>query len=564
MLSELRVQHLGIVEEISLPLGPGMTVITGETGAGKTLLVEALELLVGGRADSGLVRAGDEAARVEGRFEATAVVRVTGAGDGDADVLDDGEVVLARVVPVNGRSRAYVNGRLATAGELADLGARLVDLHGQHEHQSLLEPANQRRALDAFAGAPARDALTEYRVARERYRSVEDALAAMGGDSRSRARELDLLRFQAEELERAALSDPGEDAALEAEEELLADAAAHHDALDAAVAAVQGGVLDALGDAYAKLASRRPFEALAERLRALQAEAADLGHELRVVSESVVVDPDRLAAIGERRRLLRELTRKYGETLDDVMAFAREVRSRIDDLARFDERVAELEARREQANLDATMAAERLSAVRRAAAPKFAAAVTSRLQELAMPAARLEVEVGPAAPTEDGADDVVLLLAANPGEPARPVARAASGGELARAMLAIRVVLAGARSPGDEMTLVFDEVDAGIGGEAGVAVGRALSVLAAEQQVLCVTHLAQVAAFADAQVLVAKRSAGRRTVATAQVLDAPGRVAELSRMLAGASDSAHARGHAEELIVEARRVREASRPGRRG
>jgi DNA repair protein RecN (Recombination protein N) len=550
MLSELRVEHLGIVDEISLVLGAGMTVITGETGAGKTLLVEALELLIGGRADSGLVRAGDDEARVEGRF---------------VDPTDDSaELVIARVVPANGRSRAYANGRLATAAELAEVGGRLVDLHGQHEHQSLLEPVSQRRALDAFAGVPADDALAQYRAARDRFRQVEDALARMGGDGRTRARELDLLRFQAEEIDRAALDGPGEDAALAAEEELLADAAAHREALDAALDAVQGGVLDALGEAYAPIASRRPFATLAERLLVLQAEAADVGHELRAVSESVVVDPGRLAEVGERRRLLRELTRKYGDTLAEVMAFAGEIRSRIEELARFDERVAELEASREAASRDATAAAERLSVVRRAAAPRLAAEVTARLRELAMPAARVEIDVTVTNPTEDGADDVVFLLAANPGEPLRPLARAASGGELARAMLAVRVVLAGARSPGDEMTLVFDEVDAGIGGEAGVAVGRALSVLAARQQVLCVTHLAQVAAFADAQVVVAKHSAGRRTVATAEVLDAPARVAELSRMLAGARDSAHARSHAEELIVEARRVRAESRAGRHG
>jgi DNA repair protein RecN (Recombination protein N) len=548
MLSELRVEHLGIVDEISLVVGPGLTVITGETGAGKTLLVEALELLVGARADTGLVRAGDDEARVEGRF-------IGEDRDGD-------ELVLARVVPASGRSRAYANGRLVTASELADVGARLVDLHGQHEQQSLLAPASQRRALDAFAGEAADAALARYRVAREQYRNAEEALAAMGGDSRARARELDLLRFQVEEIDRAVLADPDEDVALEREEALLADATAHREALEAAFASVQGGALDALGEAYGELAPRQPFAALAERLRALQAEAADIGHELRVVSEEVVVDPARLGEIGERRRQLRELVRKYGETLGEVMAYAGEIRSRIDELTRFDERVAELEASREAASVEATAAAERLSAVRRRAAPGLAAEVTARIHELAMPAATVRIDVEAAAQTEDGADDVIFLLAANPGEPARPVARAASGGELSRAMLAVRVVLAGVRAPGDEMTLVFDEVDAGIGGEAGVAVGRALSVLAAGQQVLCVTHLAQVAAFADSQVLVAKRAAGRRTVATAEVLDGPARVGELSRMLAGASDSRHARSHAEELMVEARRVREASRAGR--
>jgi DNA repair protein RecN (Recombination protein N) len=549
VLAELRVENLGIVDELAVVLGPGMTVITGETGAGKTLLVEAVELLVGGRADGGLVRAGSDEARVEGRF---------------VDPVGDEELVLARVVPVTGRSRAYVNGRLATVGELAELGARLVDLHGQHEHQSLLAPATQRRALDAFAGAAASDALAEYRSARDERRRVDDALAGLGGDSRARVRELDLLRFQLDEIDSASLEDPDEDARLDAEEELLADAAAHVDALDAALAAVQGPALDALGDAYAPLATRRPFTALAERLRALQADVADVGHEIRVAAEGIVVDPERLAEVAERRRRLRELTRKYGETLGDVMTYAAELRVRVDDLARFDERVAQLETERTAADLAASAAAERLSAVRRDAAPRLAKAVTERLRELAMPSATIEIEVTPAEQGEDGADDVVFLLAANRGEPVRPLAKAASGGELARAMLAARVVLTGARSSGDDMTLVFDEIDAGIGGQAGVAVGRALSVLAAGQQVLCVTHLAQVAAFADAQVVVSKRSAGKRTIATATPVDSTARVGELSRMLAGAEDSAHARGHAEELIEAARRDRDEARTGRRG
>ncbi len=549
MLSELRVEGLGIVDELSVVLGPGMTVITGETGAGKTLLVEAVELLVGGRADGGLVRAGQDEARVEGRF---------------VDPATDEEVVVARVVPASGRSRAYVNGRLATATELAEIGARFVDLHGQHEHQSLLAPAAQRRALDALAGEAATEALRAYREARAERRRAEDALAALGGDARTRAHELDLLRFQLHEIESAALVDVDEEAALETEEELLADAVAHQEALAAALGAVNGGVLDALGEAYARLAGRRPFAALAERLHALQGEAADVASELRVAHDDVVVDPDRLAAVGERRRLLRELTRKYGDTLADVMAFARDAAARIDELSGYEARAADLEAARTAADEAVVAAAERLSALRREAAPRLAAAVTGRLHELAMPAATLAVEVTPAPPGDDGADEVVFLLAANAGEPARPLARAASGGELARAMLAVRVVLAGARAAGDGMTLVFDEVDAGIGGQAGVAVGRALGTLADAQQVLCVTHLAQVAAFAETQVVVSKSTARGRTVASAAPVEGDARVAELSRMLAGSDVSRHARGHAEELMDEARRQRDAARAGRRG
>lgn len=549
MLSELRVEGLGIVDELTVVLGRGMTVVTGETGAGKTLLVEAVELLVGGRADGGLVRAGVDEARVEGRF---------------VDAETDAEVVVARVVPGSGRSRAYVNGRLATAAELAQIGARFVDLHGQHEHQSLLAPATQRRALDELAGDAAADALRAYRDARAERRRIDDALGALGGDARARAHELDLLRFQLEEIESAALDDPDEAVALEAEEDLLADAVAHQDALAFALDALDDVVLDAVGTAYARLVDRRPFTALAERLHALQGDAADVASELRVAREGIVVDPDRLAIVGERRRLLRELTRKYGDTLADVVRFGEEAARRIEELSGFDARAAELEAARAAADDAAAGAAARLSAARRAAAPRFAAAVTEHLRELAMPAAALTVDVSPATPGDDGADDVTFLLAPNPGEPARPLARAASGGELARAMLAVRVVLAGARAAGDEMTLVFDEVDAGIGGQAGVAVGRALSLLAHEQQVLCVTHLAQVAAFAEHQVVVAKSTVDGRTVASAEAVDGAARVAELSRMLAGSDASRHARGHAEELIDDARRQRDEARAGRRG
>jgi DNA repair protein RecN (Recombination protein N) len=549
VLSELRVEGLGIVDELTVVLGRGMTVVTGETGAGKTLLVEAVELLVGGRADGGLVRAGVDEARVEGRF---------------VDAETDAEVVVARVVPGSGRSRAYVNGRLATAAELAQIGARFVDLHGQHEHQSLLAPATQRRALDELAGDAAADALRAYRDARAERRRIDDALGALGGDARARAHELDLLRFQLEEIESAALDDPDEAVALEAEEDLLADAVAHQDALAFALDALDDVVLDAVGTAYARLVDRRPFTALAERLHALQGDAADVASELRVAREGIVVDPDRLAIVGERRRLLRELTRKYGDTLADVVRFGEEAARRIEELSGFDARAAELEAARAAADDAAAGAAARLSAARRAAAPRFAAAVTEHLRELAMPAAALTVDVSPATPGDDGADDVTFLLAPNPGEPARPLARAASGGELARAMLAVRVVLAGARAAGDEMTLVFDEVDAGIGGQAGVAVGRALSLLAHEQQVLCVTHLAQVAAFAEHQVVVAKSTVDGRTVASAEAVDGAARVAELSRMLAGSDASRHARGHAEELIDDARRQRDEARAGRRG
>ncbi len=530
MLRELHVTDLGIVDDATVLLDEGMTAITGETGAGKTLLVEALELLVGERAAATIVRSGASEARVEGRFE-----DATGQ-----------EIVLARVIPEDGRSRAYVNGRLATVAELSEIGATLVDLHGQHSHQSLLAPAVQRAALDRFAGSAALDALDALRGGRAELKRLDAELAALGGDARARAREIDLLQFQIEEIASAAIVDAGEDVALEAEETLLGDAAAHREALTVAYTSLDSDALDAVGVAVSALANRTPFAALLERLRAVQAELADLERELRLSVEGVSDDPQQLEEVRGRRRLLRELTRKYGDTLSDVLTYARTSRERLDELEGYEVRAAALEEERVAVHARVDDAARALSRARRAAAPALGAAVTEHLDELAMPAARVEVVVEPGALTDDGADDVSYLLAANPGEPARPLARAASGGELARAMLALRLVLTEAPP-----TLVFDEVDAGIGGEAGNAVGRLLGDLGARHQVLCVTHLAQVAAHADAQIVVEKREESGRTVASVTPVEGDPRLAELSRMLAGVVESSHARSHAAELLQRA-------------
>jgi DNA repair protein RecN (Recombination protein N) len=541
MLTELHVADLGIVADLKLVLGPGLTAITGETGAGKTLLVEALELLVGGRADTTLIRDGASEAHVEGRF---------------LDPISDEEAVLARILPLEGRSRAYVDGRFATVAELAEVGTRFVDLHGQHAHQSLLAPAVQRGALDHFAGSAAADPLAEYRAARAEQRRIDADLAALGGDERSRAREIDLLRFQIDEIEAAGLDDESEDVALEAEEALLADAIAHREALAAAYGAVESSALDAVGAAATALSGRSPFAQLGERLRATQAELAELARELRVARDSIEDDPDRLETIRARRRLLRELTRKYGETLADVRAYGIETTRRLAELEGYETRAAELEAESRAARERAASAASSLSQARLAAAGGLADAITPHLQELAMPSATFEVVVEAAEPTDDGADRVTFLLSANPGEPSRPLARVASGGELSRAMLAARVVLSEAPP-----TLVFDEIDAGIGGEAGAAVGRLLADLAGRHQVLVVTHLAQVAAFADAQIVVEKREQGKRTVASAQGVAGEERIRELSRMLAGVGESAHARSHAAELLDAAETFKQAKARG---
>jgi DNA repair protein RecN (Recombination protein N) len=528
MLVELAVRDLGVIEDLRLVLGRGMTAVTGETGAGKTLVVDAIELLVGGRADPLMVRQGAAEAWVEGRF-----------------VLEgDGEVVLARVVPADGRSRAYVDGRLATIAALSEWGAQLVDLHGQHAHQSLLGAAVQRAALDRFAGVD----LVPLDDARARVRAIEHRLAELGGDERTRSREIDLLRFQVDELDRAAIDGDDEDERLDVEESVLADAVAHQEHATAAGVALtgEGGATDAVGTAIAALQGRAPFAELEGRLRAVAADLADVAGELRTAGEAITHDPERLDAVRARRQLLHDLRRKYGDTLAEVLDYASGVRARLAELEQHDERAAELDRERADAVAAVAAAAAAVAAQRRSAAPDLAARVEAHLGDLAMPKAQVEVAVA----GEPPADAVAFHLAANPGTAPLPLAKVASGGELARAMLALRLVLT-AGPP----TLVFDEVDAGIGGEAAVAVGRSLAALGADHQVLVVTHLPQVAAFADAHVRVAKETGEDRAVARIDPLDDPGRVVELSRMLSGQPDSRTAQDHAEELLTSAARER---------
>ncbi len=481
------------------------------------------------------MREGAAEARVEGRFE-------DAAGE---------EIVLARVVPREGRSRAYVDGRLATATELAARGVELLDLHAQHAYQALLAPAAQRRVLDAFAGEPAVRALTAYRAAREEISAVDGELAALGGDARMQAREIGLLEFQVAEIDAAGIEDPDEERAREQEEERLADAVGIRDALGEAHRAMDALVVDGIGTAVGALGDHPSVGGLEQRLRGLQADAADIAHELLVARDDVVDDPIRLEAVRTRRQLFRELARKYGADLAEILGYREEAAARLEVLRSHDERVATLEGARAAAVARRDAAAGKLRAARRAAAEPFAAAVTAELAALAMPGAWIGVEVGEGAPADDGADEVTMLLAANPGEPPAPLARVASGGELSRALLAVRVASVATGAVAGGRALVFDEVDAGIGGEAGAAVGRALAELASGTQVLCVTHLAQVAACASTQVIVRKGDRDGRTVAHAEIVGGEDRVTELSRMLAGVEESDHARRHAEELLARA-------------
>ena len=534
MLDELRVRELGVIDDVTVAFGPGMTVLTGETGAGKTLLVEALTLLLGGRADPGLVRSGAGEALVEARF--VDPVPAEPAGEG-ADGL-----ILARAVVPGGRARAWVDGRMAPVHALAEAAAGRLELHGQHQHRALVHPATQRDALDRHGGVDRTDLV----AATARVRALTAERDTLGGDAQERAREADLLRYQLEEIAAAGITDPGEDARLEAEEERLAAAGALREAaavaLESLSEAPAGSALDRLAEVATALAGRDPLAGLAARVRAAMAELSDLGSELRSVVETWEDDPRRLEEVRARRQLLHELHRKYGSTLEEVVAFADRVAGQL----------AEAESReRRSAAVDTELAAARevlataqatLAAARRAAAPVLADEIQSTLRTLAMPSARFEVSVA----GDGSADDVTFLLGANPGEPLAPLARVASGGELARTMLAVRLALTD-----DPGVLVFDEVDAGIGGTAGTAVGAALAALGRRTQVLVVTHLAQVAAQADHHLVVRKAESGGRTRSEVTPLAGEARVVEVSRMLSGSPDSQSARAHARELLEEA-------------
>lgn len=587
MLAELRVVNLGVIADQTIVLDSGLWALTGETGAGKTLLVDAISLLLGGPPDASLVAPGAAQARVEGRF--------VDVGELVCELGLDGtdELVMARVVPAQGRSRAYVGGRMVSTAELAEIGRRLVDIHGQSSHQSLLSAAAQRRAFDRAAGVDE----AAVAAARRRVRELERSLAELGGDPHERARRLDLLGYQRAEIDRAGLDDPGEDTRLGEEEELLADAAGLAEAATAAWMGLAGddGVVERLGAVVALTAGRRPLSGLHDRLLAAQEELSDAASQARHHAEAVEADPERLAAIGERRRQLSELRRKYGPTLAEVISYGDRLRQEITELAGYEQRAASLGAELEAARAQLAAVLEAARARRATMAPRLSQAVQQELQNLAMPRSRFAVEVG-----EDPADEsVTWLLAANPGQPLQPLAKVASGGELSRAMLAARLVMGpagagGSRPPGGQggpppggpgprgpapggpppaapggddgagrsraadgpPTLVFDEVDAGIGGEAAHAVGRALAALAGTHQVLVITHLAQVAAFAGGHLNVAKTvevadDGTERTVATATPLSGQARLVELARMLSGRPDSPSALRHAEELLATA-------------
>ncbi len=573
MLEEIRIKSLGVIESSTLELGPGLTVITGETGAGKTMVVTALGLLLGGRADSGSVRTGATSARVEGVISACDLPEVLTAVEDAGGEAEDGRVVLARNIAAEGRTRAWVGGASVPVSALASVAEPLVAVHGQSDQHRLLKQGAQRDALDRFGGVSLAKAASAYADLYARLVDVERELRDVIHSAHERAREADQLRFGLNEIE-AVSPEPGEDTDLAAEEGRLGFADTLRTAAEQAREALSSeqGSADALttsSTARTLLEGVREHDPqageLADRLAEVTYLLSDVATDVASYAARLDIDPVRLAAVSERRAALTSLTRKYGETIDEVLLWAEAGSLRLLDLDSTDERIAQLENEQRTLREQLGLAAAKLTATRQKAAKRLGSVVTAELTLLAMPHAALTVAVRDqeaARPqgltpgvldvngrwlraTANGVDDVEFQLAANTGADARPLHKGASGGELSRVMLAVEVALAGT-SP--VPIFVFDEVDAGVGGKAAIEVGRRLAQLARDAQVLVVTHLPQVAAFADRHVVVHKASDGTVTTSGLTVLDDAGRERELSRMLAGLEESESALAHARELL----------------
>ncbi|MCK9877751.1 DNA repair protein RecN [Frankia sp. AgPm24] len=577
MLEEIRIRGLGVIDDAALGLAAGLTVVSGETGAGKTMIVQGLGLLTGGRADYGLIRPGVERAFVEGRLvipvDSGVAARVREAG-GDLDD-DPGGVVLVvgRTLTAEGRSRAQVAGRSVPASLLGEIAEDLIAVHGQSEAQRLLRPSTQREALDRFAGETVAKPRSRYATVYAELARVSRALTEITERSREREQEAELLRIGLAEVERVE-PEPGEDSTLGAElnrlehaETLVRTARTAHAALlsdpasgsdepgGADLVSVARRVIDGDADLDPELA------ALGARLTEIGMLLTDVAADLASYAEGIDADPVRLGDAQARKAALTSLTRAHGTDIDGVLAWADQAGRRLLELDGSAESAESLTARRDELTAELAGLAGEITAARLAAATRFGAAVAAELAGLAMPRARVQAVVSqrddPAglpiaertvAYGPSGVDDVELRLVPHPGAPARPVHKGASGGELSRVMLAIEVVLAAADTGS---TMVFDEVDAGVGGRAAVEIGRRLARLARTHQVICITHLPQVAAFADRHLVVHKADDGSVTRSGVITLDDAGRVRELSRMLAGQENSSLARGHAEELLAAA-------------
>jgi DNA repair protein RecN (Recombination protein N) len=569
MLTTLRIKNLALVSDLTLELQPGCNVITGETGAGKSIIIGALNLVLGERADRALIRSGEESCSVEAVFDTDklrAPLKIF-LDENGLEPCEENQLVLKRTFTTAGTNRQFVNGSATTLATLASIGEWLVDMHGPHDHQSLLHPAKQLLILDAFGGLE--KPREEFGELVRRRSVLENEKSALIVDEKTYAQQLDLLRFQVREISAARLL-PEEEKAVEAEFNRASNAAKllqlSQAALDA-LAENENSLLTQSGVIGRVLAELQRVDAGATNLVELHAQAGGTLRELQAglsrYADKVDVDPARLAEVEERLNLIHSLKRKYGATLAEVIAFGDEAQQKLSALESRDAELARLNAALEQLDAEILAAGKKLSAARKKVIPPLAKAVGKQLEDLGFKQSKFDVALKPltrpsatlspsdgerdgvrgAQFSSTGFDEIEFQFAPNPGEPARPLRAIASSGEMARVMLALKTVLAAE----DEIpVLVFDEVDANVGGETANAVGEKMKQIAAKRQVFCITHLPQVAAPADAHYVVTKQVKNGRTISEINLLDKKARVTELARMLGGQSDAA--RKHAEALL----------------
>ena len=521
-LLEMHVSNLGVIEEASIVFSSGMTALTGETGAGKTLIVTALQLLTGQRADSGVIGPFGDEARVDARY-----------------VIGDDEIVISRAVPRDGRSRAYINGSISTVSSLQELTENLIEIHGQHGHTSLEKSAEQRKALDRYA----RIDLTKLNALRKEKGDLENALLKTLGHENFQ-QELDFLRFQESEISQTQIESPEEEERLKESENLLANAT-DNQYLSMKISETlkaDGLLIEEIGKLLQEVKGNESLESFQHQLTELIQIITEISSAARNFSESIDVDPQRLEEVQQRIALLQDIRRKYGETLQAVLEKQQQFAEQILTFENAGQMSQEIQEKLQKVETELVEEEKVIESLRKKAAPVIAKEIELYLRELSIPEGKVEFLIdGPAG------EQVEINVSLNRGQELQPLSRVASGGELARTTLAARLVLST-----EPETLIFDEVDAGIGGQTALEVGKCLKKLSTDRQVLVVTHLAQVASYADTQVKVTKTENERLPSITVQTLDKEQRVVEISRMLSGSPDSENAQKHATELLENTR------------
>lgn len=563
MLLELNIENIALIESLRIEFGQGLNVLTGETGSGKSIVVDCVNLVLGGRAERDLVRTGAEKGRVQALFDVSGCAPARALAEELGADCEDGLLAVSRELSRGGRNVCRVSGAIVPLSALRRLTGMLMDIHGQHEHQSLLNPARHIDFLDAFGDAGHAARMEQVRKLHAERTQQASALKKLLSDAAEKARLIDMLTFQTGEIAEAKLK-PGEEERLTAKLRVLENAEKIHEGVDRAYALTYRGgsraasaqeLLQRAAEAMEGIAGIDPrYEALSGRLRELYYSVQDVGYELQDILDHLTFDPAKIDKISERLDQIDRLERKYGPSLEDVIAFGERAGARLEELRASDERVEERRAALKRVDAELKTACEALTQSRRTLADGLSRAVMEQLGDLGMAKTRFEIRIEPEPkPGATGADRVEFLISPNPGEPLKPMSAIASGGELSRIMLALKAI---SMDAGGVDSMVFDEIDTGVSGRMAQVVGEKMCRIARSHQVLCVTHLPQIAALGDVHFVVEKRTDGERTQTSVHRLNDEGRVRELSRLVGGAEDSESSLSHARHMLSDAAGVRQ--------